>query len=420
MFSKNYKRYVLCLLTLVYTLNYLDRGLITLLLPGIQAELKLSDTQVGFLTGIAFGLFYATLGVPMARWSDRGDRGAITSLAIGLWGLTVMACILVTNFVQLAAARVAAAVGEAGCMPPTYSLVGDYFPGPAERTRAMSFYMLANPLSVLLSFVLGGWLAERYGWRMTFFLMGVPALFVAALVKLSVRDPRASSQGRAARQPLPRLDRVLMDLWGCLSARHLTLALIVLLTVGAGLGPWYATFLTRYHGMTTGTLGYTLGLIFSLGGLAGISLGGYISSRWFADNEQGQMQMIALVVACLSPAFTLFLLLRQTTASLGALAILWTLFNVSIGPTFALLQRLVVPETRATSMALVLMLANLIGMGLGPQMVGLLSDLMRPAFGPDSLRYSMLSLSLAALWAAYHFWRVGSHVEADLNAMAHV
>ena len=305
-------------------------------------------------------------------------------------------------------------------MPPTYSLVGDYFPGPADRTRAMSFYMLANPLSVLLSFVLGGWLAERYGWRMTFFLMGVPALFVAALVKLSVRDPRASSQARAGRQPLPRLDRVLMDLWGCLSARHLTLALIVLLTVGAGLGPWYATFLTRYHGMTTGTLGYTLGLIFSLGGLAGISLGGYISSRWFADNEQGQMQMIALVVACLSPAFSLFLLLRQTTASLGALAILWTLFNVSIGPTFALLQRLVVPETRATSMALVLMLANLIGMGLGPQMVGLLSDLMRPAFGPESLRYSMLSLSLAALWAAYHFWRVGSHVEADLNAMAHV
>lgn len=142
MFTQRHKGYVLSILTLVYTLNYLDRGLITLLLPNIQADLKLSDTQLGFLTGIAFGLFYATLGVPMARWSDRGDRAGITSLAIGVWGLTVMACLFVTNFTQLVIARVAAAVGEAGCMPPTYSLVGDYFQAPTERTRAMSIYML--------------------------------------------------------------------------------------------------------------------------------------------------------------------------------------------------------------------------------------------------------------------------------------
>lgn len=417
--SETYKRYVLSILTLVYTLNYVDRGLITLLLPNIQADLKLSDTQLGFLTGIAFGLFYATLGIPLARWSDRGDRGLITSLAIGLWGLTVMTCLFVGNFIQLVAARVAAAVGEAGCMPPTYSLVGDYFPEPAERMRAISIYMLANPLSILLSFVFGGWLATRYGWRLTFFLMGFPALLIAVVVKLTVRDPRRSKNADSKTVArLPRLDRVVVDLWRRQVTRHLTLAIILLLTMGAGLGPWYATFLTRYHGLSTSSLGLWLGLIFSMGGLAGISLGGYLSTSRFADDEPGQMKVTALAVACLCPAFLLFLLLRPTAAALGALAVLWTLFNFFIGPTFTLLQRLVPPDTRATSLALVMMFANLIGMGLGPQIVGVLSDLFKPALGLQSLRYAMLTLSVVALWAAWHFWCVGRCVRADLEAAA--
>src|SRR5687767_3674540 len=144
----------------VYMINLLDRGLMSLLLQPIKEDLLLSDTQLGVLTGIVFALFYATLGLPIARWADRGNRVTIASLAIGLWGLTVMACVLVTNYVQLVAARVIAAIGESGCKPPTYSLVGDYFPQAAERTRAMSVYWLGGPLAALLSFVLGGWLNE--------------------------------------------------------------------------------------------------------------------------------------------------------------------------------------------------------------------------------------------------------------------
>src|ERR1700677_3032404 len=151
MFSEAYKRDVLGALTFVYALNYLDRGLILLLLQPIKDDLHLSDTQLGLLTGLAFGLFYATLGLPMARWADRGNRPTITAIAIAMWGATVMSCVLVTNFVQLVLARIAAAVGEAGCMPTTYSLLGDYFPAPAERTRAMSIYWLASPLAALAS-----------------------------------------------------------------------------------------------------------------------------------------------------------------------------------------------------------------------------------------------------------------------------
>src|SRR5688572_10902218 len=133
-FSVAYKRYALSVMTVVYLFNLVDRGLMMLLLQPIKEDLNLSDTQLGLLTGIAFGLFYATMGVPLARWADRGNRATIASLAIGLWGLTVMACLLVTNYVQIVIARIAAAVGESGCKPPTYSLVGDYFPQPAERT----------------------------------------------------------------------------------------------------------------------------------------------------------------------------------------------------------------------------------------------------------------------------------------------
>src|SRR5262249_41117993 len=157
-----YKRFALWTLASVYTLNLVDRGLMSLLLQPIKEDLHLSDTQLGFVTGIAFGLFYATFGILIARWADRGNRVTITAAAIGLWGLTVMSCLFVGNYTQLVLARVAAAVGEAGCKPPTYSLVGDYFPGAVERTRAMAVYWLGGSVATIISFVIGGLLNDLY------------------------------------------------------------------------------------------------------------------------------------------------------------------------------------------------------------------------------------------------------------------
>src|ERR1700722_10364132 len=150
MYSRAYKFYVLAILTLVFTLTSLDGGLLAILLQPIKEDLSLSDTQLGLLSGIAFGLFYATLGVPIARWSDRGNRPTIVSITSALWGLTSMLSGSVTSYFQLVTARIAAGVGEAGSMPSTYSLVGDYFPNGLERTRAMSIYMMAYPLSALI------------------------------------------------------------------------------------------------------------------------------------------------------------------------------------------------------------------------------------------------------------------------------
>jgi MFS family permease len=415
MFTPAYKRYVIGTLTLVYTLNSLDSGLMILLLQPIKQELRLSDSQLGILTGIAFAVFYATLGLPFARWADRGNRATITSLAVGLWGLTVMSCLFVTNFIQLIAARIAAGVGESGCMPPTYSLLGDYFPEPAERTRAMTVYWLANPLAALISFIAGGWLNERYGWRVTFFLMGVPALIFALLVKLTVAEPRThTSIIPSRRRETPRLTQVLAVLWQQRSSRHLSIALILLYTMGAGLGAWYGAFLMRSHGMGTAELGLWLGLIFGLSGIAGIALGGYIAVRWFADNPAGQMRLSAAMTAAVVPCFVLFLLLQNKLQTLIALVPLIMVFTFYLGPTFALLQRLVPNEMRATTLAIVMLLANLIGMGIGPEVVGMLSDCLKASLGADSLRYAMLVMSLVGVWAAYHFWQVGRTVDQDL------
>jgi predicted MFS family arabinose efflux permease len=420
MSSPLYRRYVLGVLTLVYTLNYLDRGLIVLLLQPIKEDLHLSDTQLGLLTGIAFGLFYATLGLPIARLADRGNRVTLTSIAIGLWGATVMVCVLVTNFTQLLLARACAAIGESGCMPPTYSLVGDYFPGPAERTRAMSIYWLASPLAALISFVLGGRLSELFGWRMTFFVMGIPALVTCIIVKLTVMEPRARTGGplaAPASRQLPPMAAVLRILWRQPATRHLTVAIVLLSTMSLGLAPWYAAFMMRSHGMTTAEVGTWLGLILGGSGAAGILLGGYVGGRWYSADYRGQMRLSALLVGSLVPFYILFLLLPGKYAAMAALMPLMMVFCFFVGPAYALLQRLVVDEMRATSVAVILLLSNLIGMGVGPQIVGMLSDLWQPRFGHDSLRYAMLTLSFVALWSAWHFWRVGRTVKDDLMAL---
>ena len=415
-----YRQYVLGALTVVLTLSYLDTSLIVVLLEPIKTDLSLSDSQLGLLTGIAFALFYATLGVPIARWADRGNRVTIASIAIALWGATVMLSLLINNFSQLLLARVAAAIGQAGCMPPMYSLIGDYFPGARERTRAMTIFMLSQPLSSVGCFA-GGWLNEHYGWRMTFFLIGAPGLVAAILAKLTIAEPRCHLSAPSAEHtnapPLRTvtLRTVVTVLWRQRSYRHLILAMVLLFIVGQGLNPWYGAFLTRNHAMSTSELGLWLTIILGLGMFVGTLMGGYVIMRWFSHNERGQMRLTAVTIAMLVPCSALFLLLPGKEGSLLALAPISMAYGFFIGPTFALMQRLIGTEIRATALAVVMLLSNLLGMGIGPQLVGLISDRLQPSLGNDSLRYAMLAISFVALWSAFHFWRVGRTVARDLS-----
>jgi predicted MFS family arabinose efflux permease len=198
----------------------------------------------------------------------------------------------------------------------------------------------------------------------------------------------------------------------------LSIALIILYTLGLGPGPWYAAFMMRSHHMGTGELGIWLGLIFGLGGIGGVLLGGYVASRRFANNERGQMQVSAITVASIVPGFVAFLTLPQKHQALIALVPLVMVFSFFLGPTYALMQRLVPDQMRATMLAVVMLLANLIGMGMGPQVVGIMSDFLAPTAGPDALRYSMLTMSFVALWGSYHFWQASLTVKQDLCNIA--
>ena len=179
-----YKNYMLVLLTVIAAFNYLDRYVLSFVLEPIKQEFQLSDSELGFMTGIAFALFYAIAGVPLARWSDRGNRNVVITITTGLWSAMVVLCGLVGNYTQLLLVRVGVAVGEAGCLPPAQSLIADYF-DRGERPRAMATYWLCFPLSVIVGFLGGGWLAEAVGWRMTFIIMGVPGILLAILVKFT-------------------------------------------------------------------------------------------------------------------------------------------------------------------------------------------------------------------------------------------
>jgi MFS family permease len=415
-FSRAYKSYALAGLTAVWTVNLLDRGLMSLLLQPIKQDMHLSDTQLGFVNGIAFALFYAVMGLPIARWADRGNRVTITALAIGAWGLTVMACLLVTNYLQLVAARIAAAVGEAGCKPPTYSLVGDYFPEPAERTEAMAIYLAGAPIASLISFLLGGWLNLQLGWRMTFFVMGVPGLVLALIVKTTIREPRAPRRraSGAMHPPLPPVRLVFARLLRRSALRDLSIALVILYGLGSGLSSWFAAFLIRTHGMDTAQVGVSLGLIFSVCGLAGTIGGGYLTTRLAGGGERNKMLWSAASTALLVPAYAAFLLLPGRTAALAALAPAVMCVFFSQAPAYSLMQRLVPDDMRAAMMGVIMLLVNAIGTGLGPQVVGIVTDLLTPLAGADALRWAMLSVVPIALLSSYHFWRAAQTIEANL------
>ena len=290
--DEDYKKYILFTLLVVYMFNFVDRQIVALLMEPIKQDLGLSDTQLGFMSGIAFAIFYTTLGIPIARLADRSHRVNIISVAIAVWsGMTVLSG-MAANFWQLVIARVGVGIGEAGCTPPAHSLISDYFP-KEERSRAISIYMMGVPLGILVGFLVGGWINQLYGWRMAFIALGVPGLIMAVIVKLTVREPIRGQHDSASidHQQQVSLMQTVAYLWRKASFRYLVTAMALTAFVGSGVGQWQAVFFIRNHGMNTGELGTWLSLTSGFCGAVGIYLGGYLCQRFGADNESLQVRL---------------------------------------------------------------------------------------------------------------------------------
>jgi predicted MFS family arabinose efflux permease len=422
------KSYLLNVLLLISASNFVDRLLLGLVLQDIKVDLSLSDTQLGFLTGIAFALFYSIMGIPIARWADRGNRVLIIAVTTALWSVAMAMSGVAGNFQQLLLIRVLVAVGEAGCMPPAHSLIAEVFTR-AERPRAVAHYMLGGPLAYVIGYFVGGWLNQLFGWRATFMMLGFPGLGLAVLAWFTLRDPRV---GNAAPTPSstteafaeassaseqPGLKEVCVTLWANATFRHLVLAYSVLCFFGSGIGSWKAPFFIRSFGLQTGELGVWLAIIWGGGGILGTYWGGLLADRHAARNERLQLKAMAAVYVSFVLVSSGVYLSSNVFLAFGLMAISLIGVYTVVGPLFAVIQTIVHERMRAMSIAIVGLFANLIGMGLGPLAVGALSDAIRPWTGEESLRYALLAMCPGYWWVAWHLWRASKTVESDLIAV---
>jgi predicted MFS family arabinose efflux permease len=413
-FSPAVRNYALSVLVVVYTFNFIDRQILSILLEPIKQDLGLSDSALGMLTGFAFALFYATLGIPIARFADRGNRRNLIALALTIWsGMTALSG-LAQNFWHLLLARIGVGVGEAGCSPPAHSMIADYFPAEIRAT-ALGIYSLGIPFGILFGFIAGGWLNEFFGWRVAFFVVGIPGVLLALLVRYTLREPpRGMAEGRVAEAEQPTVMETFQFLWSKRSFRHMAVGGGLTAFVGYGVVTWVPSFLIRSYGMSTGDVGTYLGLILGIPGGIGIALGGYLADRYGARDTRWYLWVVAVaLIACVPLSFGVYLS-ATAFASLMFLIIPILLGNFYQATTFSQTQGLVSLRMRSVAAAVLLFILNIIGLGAGPQAVGILSDVLQPQYGDESLRYALLILSLVNVWSAYHYYLAGKYLKDDL------
>ncbi len=409
-----YSYYVLGVLFFVYIFNFIDRQILAILLQPIKDDLQISDTAMGFLTGFAFAAFYTVAGLPLARIADRWVRRSLIAVSLATWSVFTAVSGLARGFTDLALARIGVGIGEAGATPPAHSLIADYFP-PEKRATAFAVYASGIYVGVGLGFWIGGWINDAYGWRMAFFVVGLPGILMALIVRFTVREPpRGMSDhlvGKAQEYSMQEVGRFFLTLP---AARNASFAGAFHAFVGYGLGAWLPAFFIRVHGMTPGSLGRWMSWITALGGIIGAFAGGWIADRWVRSNPRAR-PYVGLIGTLLSvPPLFLVLLLPDTKIALLALIPYNIATTLWLGPTIAVIQDLVPPAMRATASAVFLFIVTIIGLGAGPQVIGILNDLIGTK---DAIRYSLLSMAiLMNAISAWFFWKTAQTLARDLQA----
>lgn len=385
-----YRTYVLIVLILVYIFNFIDRQILGILASSIKAELGLTDSELGWMGGWAFALFYTAMGVPIAMLADRFNRTWIITISLTVWSGFTALCGAATGFWQLFLCRLGVGVGEAGGVAPAYSLISDYFP-PQQRARALAVYSFAIPIGMALGVLFGGVIAHQIGWRWAFVICGLAGLALAPLLKLTVREPvRGAMDVGAKKAPPASLRAVLSTLSTKPAFWILALGASCSSIMGYGLAFWLPSFLERSHGLTLVDRSLFYSAILFAGGIVGVWLGGSLGDRFGAKDKANYARVpaVAFLVslpfyagAMTSDSLTLAFVLFTVPQ---ALALMW------LGPTLSAVQHLVPANMRATASAVFLFVNNLLGIGFGTWFLGRLSDVLRAEYGQESLRYSIL------------------------------
>jgi len=413
--SAGTRYYVVALLTLVGTANFLDRQVLSILLEPIRHDLSLNDTQVGFLGAVAFTFIYVTLAIPAARLADRWSRRKVIALAVSFWSLMTMACGFANTFVQLISARFGVGVGESAGSAPSQAFVGDLIPRE-RRATAMAFLLLSTPLGIALGFLWGGWALGRFGWREAFIVAGIPGLILGPLVLFTLPEiPKGMSDG--IRKPLhqvPLLATIRL-LWTTASFRNMIFAATLQTFLTLGMSTWVPSFLVRSYGLSPRLIGAGLAIAYGSGVGIGSLAGGRLMDvlgrrdlRWHFWTPTIAVLLSSSLAACafVAPPRYVFLFM-------GLQVMFGALFA---SPMVAITQILAPVAARATASACALFVINTIALGLGPQAVGITSDLLRSTFGENSLRIALLGACGIGLPAAVFFYRASVTYRSDVAA----
>ncbi|MDE0511878.1 MAG: MFS transporter [Gammaproteobacteria bacterium] len=416
--TPSYRRYALAMFLLVYIINFVDRQIFSILIEPIRAEIDLSDTQLGLLGGIAFAIFYTFAGIPIARWADRGVRKNIVAIAIAVWSAMTMFTSTARSFSMLLIARIGVGIGEAGCSPPIHSLISDYYPED-KRATALSIYALGIPIGGAIGTLAGGWIGEYFGWRLAFLVVGLPGIIVAIIFYLTIKEPpRGFSEpaGKPVHAQQESLGKTIRFMWGLKSFRHLSIAGALHAFVGYGVTLFLPSFFMRVHGFGLAEVSTYLFAI-NLTAMIGMYLGGFLGDRYGQKDKRWYMAIPCVAMFLSVPFSVVFYTVGDPVTALLLAVPVMILAPMYVGPTFAMTQALVTPAMRSLASAILLFILNLIGLGLGPVFAGFLSDLLRPGYGEESIRYSLLFLAVVGnLWSALHYYLASKTLREDLGA----
>jgi predicted MFS family arabinose efflux permease len=409
-------RFALAVLVLVYAVNFIDRKLLVMLLQPIKEEFGASDFAMGILVGPAFALFYTFAGIPIARLADRGSRRRVMAIGIAFWSAMTAVSGLVQGYWQLALARIGVGVGEASATPAAHSMISDLYP-PERRTGAIAIYNAGASLGVLAGLILAGVLQDAFGWRTAFFVVGLPGLAVAAFVGIALPEPsRGGADAQNDAGSVHAMGETLLTLVRIPTLRHITLAAGLYSISMYGVLNWSATFMRRVHGLSYSEIGFQLGLTMGIAGALGIVASGKLCDRLAGRDPRWLCWVPALAGVLLVPFHALFVWSDDPrVAVLFAFTGLNLLVAVFSAPTYSLAQNLAPLRMRATAAAGVLFMLNLIGLGIGPLLVGGLNDFLEARYGDSAVRLSLTGILVFNFWAAGHSLWASRSLRGDLE-----
>lgn len=413
--KQNYKWFVLIVLTIVYVFNFADRQILIILQESIKEDLQLSDTQLGLLTGLGFALLYTTLGIPIAKLADKYNRKNILAFSLGFWSLMTVLSGRAQNFFQMLLTRIGVSAGEAGGMPPSHSIISDYFP-KEERGTAFSIYSMGVPIGILLGFIVAGLIASEYGWRAAFYALGIPGILLAILMCFIVKEPiRGQIEGQIENKKDPTFKEVIEELFSKKSFLYLCLGAGFTTFSSYSLNNFMPSFIQRVHGVDLMTVSINLGLSIGIGGLIGALIGGRLADIKGAKNKKWYLYVP--ILSCITSFFPALIILFTASSKIALASIFpYAVFNAAFtGPVYAVGQTLANVKMRAFATALILLFMNGIGLALGPLSAGMLSDFLEPSLGNFSLRYALTLNLLSLFLAIFFYWKSANNYEKDLK-----